>query len=187
MFRHNMERTAHAPPSFTNHSPVLAPIADRTVSEGSTLTFTNTASDPDMPGQQIRFSLGLGAPAGATLDPTNGVFQWAPTSADLLTTQSITVVVSDNETPPLSDVQCFQVTVQEGLRLESIAVEGSQVTLSWSALPGAIYRVQYKTDLVASAWLSLPGDVTATSDTATKSDVLPSGLGQRFYRVEKLP
>src|SRR5207302_781719 len=52
-------------------SVVTAP-ADRTVTELSTLTVTNTASDTDLPANTLTFSL-VSAPAGVNLDPSSGV------------------------------------------------------------------------------------------------------------------
>jgi hypothetical protein len=43
-------------------------------------TFTATATDPDLPAQTLTFSL-VGAPAGAAIDSSSGVFSWTPTEA----------------------------------------------------------------------------------------------------------
>ena len=47
----------------------------------ATLTFTNTATDADVPAQNLTFSLDAGAPDGAEIDPVTGVFTWTPTPA----------------------------------------------------------------------------------------------------------
>src|SRR5262249_18783446 len=47
-----------------NQCPVLAPIGNKTVSVGSLLTFTATATDPDA-GQTLTFTLDPGFPTGA--------------------------------------------------------------------------------------------------------------------------
>jgi hypothetical protein len=57
-------------------------------------------------------------------------------------------------------------------------------TLSWSALGGKTYRVQYKVNLEDTNWTDLAPDVTATGPTASKSDPIISV--QRFYRVLSL-
>jgi hypothetical protein len=59
------------------------------------------------------------------------------------------------------------------------------VTLSWWAIPGKRYRVQYKTNLAAAAWSPLSGDVTAVGNLAAKVDGA-AGPSQRFYRVVML-
>jgi hypothetical protein len=56
-----------------NLPPSLAAIPPQTVDEQTTLTFTAVATDPDA-GQKVSYSLGVDAPAGATVDPDAGVF-----------------------------------------------------------------------------------------------------------------
>lgn len=92
-----------------NRSPILAAIGNQTVAEAGTLSFTAIASDADA-GQTHTFSLGLGAPLGASIDPTSGLFTWTLTN-DSLTPLAITIVVTDNGIPTLSDSETIQVTV----------------------------------------------------------------------------
>lgn len=55
--------------------------------------------------------------------------------------------------------------------------------LTWVASAGLKYRVQFKTNLTDAVWQNLANDVTATNTAASKVDVLPPGMPQRFYRV----
>lgn len=91
-----------------NQAPVLPSLAARTATQGSQLTFTITASDPDGP-IALTFSLEPGAPSGASINPSTGVFSWTPT-ADQAGTYTITVRVSDGTA---SDTKTFTVTVSE--------------------------------------------------------------------------
>jgi len=47
--------------------------------------------------------------------------------------------------------------------------------------------VQFSDDLSAKNWINLPGDVSATSATASKIDTTPGAASERFYRVVLLP
>ena len=76
--------------------PVLDPIGAKVVDELTTLVFTATATDPDVPGQVLTFSLGPGAPAGASIDPITGVFFWTPTEAQGPGTYPLKVIVTDD-------------------------------------------------------------------------------------------
>ena len=78
----------------TNQPPSLAPVADAVVNAGSTLLLTNIASDPDPLPQDLRFLL-LRAPAGASLNPTNGLLSWPPSLALAGSTNLFTVVVTE--------------------------------------------------------------------------------------------
>jgi hypothetical protein len=65
-----------------------------------------------------------------------------------------------------------------------LAFDPPTATLSWSAIPGKRYRVQYRTAL-NGLWASIPGDVIAVGNTAVKVDTIASA-GRRFYRVVML-
>ena len=64
-------------------------------------------------------------------------------------------------------------------------VVGSDVKITWPAVRGATYRVEFSSGLNPTDWNALPGDVTAVSNTASKMDSLTSS--NRFYRVRALP
>src|SRR5439155_18261869 len=95
-----------------NDAPVLTVPTDRTVTELSTLTVTNSASDADLPANTLTFSL-VAAPAGVNLDPNSGVLTWTPTEAQGPSTNLITVKVTDNGTPQSSDTKSFTIVVAE--------------------------------------------------------------------------
>ncbi|MSU57339.1 MAG: DUF11 domain-containing protein [Pedosphaera sp.] len=123
----------------TNEAPVLAAISNFTIFEGETLTFTNVATDSDSPSNALVFSL-ASAPAGASVNLTNGVFTWTTTEADGPGTNVIAVVVTDDGTPSLSATQSFTVTVLETNAVPVLAgisnftlVEGELLTFTNSA------------------------------------------------------
>jgi hypothetical protein len=92
-----------------NAAPVLGAIGNKSVDEGSLLTFTATASDSDIPDQDLDFSL-VGAPTGAVIDSLTGVFSWAPTEAQGPDDYTFDVCVSDGA---LDDCETIIVTVSE--------------------------------------------------------------------------
>src|SRR5439155_20569160 len=95
-----------------NSAPVLTVPANQTIAELSTLVVTNTATDADLPANTLTFSL-VSGPAGASVNPTTGVLTWSPTAAQGPSTNLITVKVSDNGVPSLSDSKSFTVVVTE--------------------------------------------------------------------------
>jgi hypothetical protein len=58
--------------------------------------------------------------------------------------------------------------------------------LSWSAVAGRTYRLEYKDDLAHPAWQAV-GQTLATSATASLVDASAVGIIQRFYRIVLLP
>jgi len=90
------------PLPVTNQPPVLAPIGDRTVSEGSLLTLTADVTDPDG-GQTHTFSVDPGAPAGVLIDPQTGALTWTPSEAQGPGQYQITVRVVDSGEPAFTE------------------------------------------------------------------------------------
>jgi hypothetical protein len=167
-----------------NDAPVLASISDRTVHVGSTLVITNSAVDPDVPPQSLSYSL-TQAPVGANIGTNDGVFTWTPGDTYIDTTNSVTVRVADNGTPSLDGARSFLIAVVAGPIIVNASVSSNTLTLTWTAIPGHTYRVQFKDDLRESGWNDLV-DVPATSATASTSDGMESGSGirpHRYYRI----
>jgi hypothetical protein len=96
-----------------NTPPSMALIGDKVVDEGSLLTFGAVATDTNLPAQILTFSLDASAPTGATINPTNGVFQWTPSEDQGPGVYPISVRVTDNGSPSLSATQSFTITVNE--------------------------------------------------------------------------
>jgi hypothetical protein len=103
-----------------NRSPVLAAITNQTGYWGNQLTFTASATDPDLPANELAYSL-VGAPAGATINASTGAFSWTPTAAQIGMV-TIVVRVTDNGSPALSDDETVQITV--GKRPTSLTYSG---------------------------------------------------------------
>jgi hypothetical protein len=91
-----------------NLAPTLAVPGTQTINELSTLTVTNTASDPDLPANTLTFSL-VSPPGGMTIGSSSGVISWTPSSAQSPGTNTVTVRVTDNGSSPLSDTKSFTV------------------------------------------------------------------------------
>jgi hypothetical protein len=68
----------------------------------------------------------------------------------------------------------------------SITTLTGAVTITWSAVSGSSYRVQYTPDFNLTSWTALIPDISATNSTASATDN-PASDAQRFYRVVLLP
>ena len=170
-----------------NTPPVLDPISDHTVSVGVSLAFVVTASDADIPAQTLGFTLGVGAPAGASINAATGIFSWTPTASQSPSTNVITVRVTDSGTPLLSDSKTFTVVVAAATQIQFTAINlsaGGVINLAWTSQAGLGYRLEYKNDLNETTWTTL-NDFTATGSTTGASDTVnPSA--NRYYRIEQL-
>jgi len=116
-----------------NAAPSLAAIGNQNVNEGSNLTFTAVGSDTDTPAQTLTYSL-VGAPSGATINPTSGVFNWTPTEAQGPNNYTFTVRVTDDGPGNLTADRSVTVTVNEVNSAPSLAAIGNQIVNEGSNL-----------------------------------------------------
>jgi hypothetical protein len=165
-----------------NTAPTLDHVPDQTVNEGRTLVFTATAHDADLPAQQLSFSLLVGAPDGANIDPATGLFTWQPGPVSGPTTNLLVVRVSDDGAPPLSADQSFQIVVIPVPHVSNFARTADAIQLSWQTFNGKHYRVQYTMDLSNPAWVDLTATLAGDGSSLNFSEPLPAD-SQRFYRV----
>ncbi|MEW6427388.1 MAG: putative Ig domain-containing protein [Thermodesulfobacteriota bacterium] len=115
--------------SLTNRPPVLTPIGNKSVAEGSPLAFTVIASDPD--NNPLSFSA-TGLPTGASLDPSTGAFAWTPGyDAAAGSPYSMTITVSDSS---LTVSETISVTVTNSNRPPVFDPVGNQSVAEGSAL-----------------------------------------------------
>jgi hypothetical protein len=117
-----------------NSAPVLAAIPNQTVNEGTKLTLTASATDSDTPANLLTYSLDPGAPAGMTINSSTGVLTWTPTESQGPNVSTITVRVTDNGVPPLSDTKSFSVRVNEVNSAPVLAVIANQTVNKGSTL-----------------------------------------------------
>ena len=90
--------------------PVLNAIGNQSAFVDQQLAFTVTASDPDDPPASLTFSLGAGAPAGASIN-SNGDFTFTPTSAQDGMTLPVTIIVTEGVEVGLSSSETILISV----------------------------------------------------------------------------
>jgi hypothetical protein len=103
----------------TNRAPTIGGAPGTAVMQGTSYTFTPTASDPD--GDVLTYSI-ANRPAWATFDTATGRLQGTPSEAHVGTTGGIVISVTDGEAT--ASLPAFAVTVQ--------AVALGSATLSWT-------------------------------------------------------
>jgi hypothetical protein len=169
-----------------NTAPVLAAISDKYVHVGQTVQFIASATDAQSAYQTLTYSLS-NSPAGAVLNSTSGAFVWVTTNAVAPGTNWITVRVTDNGIPPLSDAKTFAVFVSTLPQFTSASILGSgQVQIIFNTLSGQNYQVQFKDTLADPGWTTLGGTVAGNGSSVTVNDDMTGHL-QRFYRLLALP
>src|SRR3989344_4178609 len=138
-----------------NQAPVLDPIADQTVAEGTLLRFTVHATDVDNDAIVYRLN---SVPTGVVFDRTTGAFTWTPnydqdgvfrltfsaTDGTATVSQIVTITVTDSNRAPLFNVITDK-TVAEGTLLQftvhATDVDSDVLTYSAVGLPlGALFN-----------------------------------------------
>ena len=166
----------------TNSPPSLNAIANRSVHVGHPVTFTATAGDSDLPAQVLLFSLDAPIPNGASIGSGSGVFTWTPATNQAPGIYSITVRVTDNGTPVLSDTKTFEIAVLNSPKVSSVGISNGMVNISWESYAGRRYRVETTLNLTTPSWSQIGNDVLATGNSSTLS-ILAGADPQRFYRL----
>jgi hypothetical protein len=166
------------------YAPTLAPIGNYTVNAGQTVAFTNSATDNDST-RTLTFSL-TGQPAGATVNSTNGVFNWRSTLSQANTTNTIQVIVTDNSAPALTDSKSFTVIVNPlaTSTLASVTFTNGHFTLQVSGASGPDYIIAASTNL--TQWVNLFTNPSATTPFQF-TDTNANSFRDRFYRIQLSP
>ncbi|MEO8427831.1 MAG: putative Ig domain-containing protein, partial [Verrucomicrobiota bacterium] len=165
-----------------NRAPTIAVIPDQTIAQGARLSVQVSATDPDA-GQTLAYSLEPGAPAGAAIDPTTGLFAWTPTSLQAPGVILITVKVTDSGQLPLSSTQRFKVTVIAGkvIELNARVIPGAlQLSIRGGDL-NQIFTIQQSDDLLS--WTPAGTLVKSSNNDVLFNDPSSPSLKKRFYRV----
>ena len=165
-----------------NRAPVLDPIGNKTITEGETLAFTVSGTDPD--GDQLTYSA-YNLPAGAAFNSSTRAFSWVPTynQAGTYSTPNFKVMdvvgLFDEETITITVTDVAGPTAPSSLTAQIASY--SQVNLSWTdnSTNEDGFRVERKTggiDSYRQIAVVLP-NTTVYSDTGLSS------AATYYYRV----
>lgn len=126
---------------------------------GAICWITNSASDSDLPANQLTYSL-VNAPPGLNIGPTSGVMIWGPPANCAPLTNIVIVRVTDNGSPALTNEQSFVATLIPTPRLKIARAGAGFVALSWPAgARDAGFVLQSTTNLSSSSsWGNVAGN-----------------------------
>jgi len=137
-------------------------------------------SDADLPANGLTANLVVGPTSGVLNLSSDGGFTYTPDVA-FNGVDSFTYLTDDGLTssPPAT---VTLVVSNRLFRITSIVASGGVATVRWNSLAGRAYRLLYKEQLEAADWNVVPGDVTASGLTSSKTNLV-GAAAQRFYRV----
>jgi len=180
--------------NLLNTTPTISSIADQTITTGSTtgpLAFT--VGDLETSAGNLTVS---GSSSNPTLVPSSGIVFGGSGSSRTVTvapatgqtgTATITITVSDGS---LSKSTSFVPTVNASITIAGNSVpsslrkvSGNNMQITWTSVPGKIYRVASKNNLSDAAWANASGDIPATGGTTFWTDTTSGASNQRYYVV----
>jgi hypothetical protein len=187
----NVETVPMGPEGVTlvsnNQPPTLEPITDQTVNVGGALDLTNLFAEASNTNEELTYSL-QDAPAGATINATNGQILWNPLPSQGGTTNLFTVSVTENGMPPLTTSQSFAVVVGDYVELSLGTVVGQPGDLvrlpinliSTASLTNLAFTLMVPSGRISSLWFQ-----GTTTDTNIQLKV-PS-LAQLVLTFQTIP
>ncbi len=123
-------REINRPPAFVNS------VSNAEVAPGDMLSVALAAQDPDQPANRLTWRL-VSGPAGSSVNPTNGLWNWKPSTLIPPGSNQVTIAVDDDGVPQLSATNRFSavvrdasavVTNQLALRIDShVVASGGEV------------------------------------------------------------
>jgi hypothetical protein len=161
--------TPAAPPTLLSVTPSTGP-----ASGGETVTLLGT-------GFEAGAAVAFGGTMAATVEFVNSTNLTVLTPPSIAGTVDVLLTNADGQSVALTNGFTYLAPSGAAPSIVSVRQSGGTLTLTWSAVAGQPYQVQFKTDLSDPGWASL-ATVTTTNSTATASDVLSSGA-RRFYRI----
>ena len=171
--------------------PVLTMPPTQTIYAGQQLAVTISATNDVFPNAVYSFTTN-GAPAGVSItfqDATDGALTWTPTAAQATNVYSISVIVADDNTPPLTATNSFLVIVAPALptpvSLSAASYSSSQgFEFSFQTASNTTWQIQAATNLGTTPnWLPIFTNVNNPSGTLNFTDLLATNFPQRYYRA----
>lgn len=168
-----------------NSAPSLTAIPDQNIDEMKLFSVTARGTDADIPANILTFSLDPGAPAGMTINPNTGVISWTPDEAQGAGDYSVTVRLTDNGTPVLSDSKTFKIHVNEVNVAPKFDVIGNKIVDEEKLLSFTIKAAD--TDLPANilrySMTSAPAGANLDSSTGIFTWTPTEAQGQGVYTI----
>jgi large repetitive protein len=171
-------------PVQVNRAPNLVHIPDQLTGEGTLISFTAQATDPD--NNSLAFSLDPGAPPGAAINAVSGLFTWTPPGTGFSYVTNVTVRVTDDGVPSMNAAQALAIAVVAAPIMMTVKKAGSTAVVYWRSALGKHYQLQFKHDLSETNWTNIGGVIAATDFITSESDQTLGADQERYYRVNLL-
>jgi hypothetical protein len=148
----------------------MAAIGDKSASVGVNLAFKVTATDNDIPTNDLAFTLDAPAPAGMGIDPVTGDFSWTPADADV-GANVVTFRVTDNGIPEMFDTETITITVGTENRAPTLTQPANMTVDEGATADQQLTGTDPDGDALTFAKVTGPTFMTVSTINATTGNV----------------
>ncbi|MEM7274511.1 MAG: putative Ig domain-containing protein [Actinomycetota bacterium] len=150
--------------------------------EQQPLSITMTATDEDVPPNAVRWSA-TGLPAGASIDPITGALAWTPTEAQGPGRFPITVIATDDGSPPLSSSQQLAIIVTEVNTRPTLAPMAQTSIVEGTRLDTEVSAIDTEGDTIRYELINAPDGMTVDPVTGAVRWTPSEAQGPDTYLV----
>jgi hypothetical protein len=105
-------------------------------------------------------------------------------AANYVGSETVTLALAGNAAYTVGSAGAATVTIAGNSVPSALSkATGNNRQITWSSVPGKIYRVASKNSLADTSWTNLSGLLTATSTTTSYTDTTANKATQRYYLV----
>ncbi|OLE69633.1 hypothetical protein AUF78_10395 [archaeon 13_1_20CM_2_51_12] len=167
-----------------NGPPSLVVPGPQTVTAGSKLTFTVSATDPDAPPDSVTLSCNNCTELGATFDPSSGIFIWVPASGPVPGEYSANFTATDHLLPSLSDSKTVSIRVVEVEQPLVLTVPGAQTVDAGNLLIFSVSATDPDADdIITLSAIGLPAGASFDPDLGSFVWTPGNSQGPGVYTV----
>ncbi len=163
-----------------NRAPVIHVDGELTIPAQIPMTLNVTVADVDAPWQSVTLRA-TELPPGSSF--SQGTFSWTPSAVQAGGNYAVSFAALDSAAcGALETTQTFSISVQESFSLTARLDPGA-LELTFPALIGQTYRVEFSDTLEATDWQLLQEIANASVNQITILDPTAATASHRFYRV----
>jgi hypothetical protein len=166
----------------SNRPPVITVIGNPIIPQEARLTLAVTVADLDVPWQTVTL-VPTQLPPGSTFDPALRTLVWTPSAAQGPGDFTARFVATDRTACGTNETALDLLIQVIRPLLVSAQFSPDALQVSFPAVAGETYRVEYCTDLTLADWQLLEEITPSQTQTLTLYDVDVGQGATRFYRV----
>jgi len=163
-----------------NRAPVLGAVPDQFITAGTILGLAFTAGEADV-GQTLTYTA-----SGPGVTVSSNVVTVTTMPSDAFTISTVSVTVTDDGVPPLSDTETFQVHIAGAPVITNIVPMAASRDIAFRSMAGFDYELEMAPALSTNTSWSVVGSLSATNGMGVLTETAPCTPLQH-YRVRFQP